>query len=94
MTLHLKGKYMRLFVPVILRRRGDLAAAGFRVGIAEDEWQHEHSAETYGEWDLAGDIGERPFCKLSARCGLEQWNEAPELLTDLFGALLRVLAAR
>jgi hypothetical protein len=93
MTLHLKGKYMRLFVPVILRRREELAAAGFRAGISEEEWEHAHTEATYRS--LAEEIPDgQSFFKLSARCGLEQWNEAPEVLTQFFIALLRVIRER
>src|SRR5580704_6024625 len=32
-TLHLKGRYQQLFLPVIQARRGVLAAAGFHAGV-------------------------------------------------------------
>jgi hypothetical protein len=91
MTLHLKGKYMRLFVPVILRRREELAAAGFRAGISEEEWDHAHTEATYRSLEEDIPAGQS-FFKISACCGLEQWNEAPAILTGYFSALLRVLA--
>src|ERR1700743_243634 len=41
LTLHLKGKYLRMYAPVILSRREDLEAAGFGPGMGEDEWEEE-----------------------------------------------------
>ena len=46
-TLHLKGAYQRIFLPVILDRWEALSAAGFHVGVSEDEWMHEHVPENY-----------------------------------------------
>lgn len=46
-TLHLKGTYQRMFLPVILDRWSALSAAGFHVGVSEDEWMHEHVPENY-----------------------------------------------
>src|ERR1700743_3182070 len=40
-TLHLKGKYQELFLPVIRRRQHELSAQGFYMGVGADEWRHE-----------------------------------------------------
>lgn len=104
-TLHLKGKYLDMFLPVIRDRAAELSAAGFEVGIAEDEWEHAHTPETYrpfggeplGKGPFAKNLGDEhaalPFLKLSARCGLERWNEAPALLSGYYQTLIRVLSA-
>ena len=60
-TLHLKGRWMEMCLPVIFGRRRELAAAGFHIGISEDEWRLEHGPENYrafGEMDAhaAGDV--------------------------------------
>jgi hypothetical protein len=36
-----------LFLPVILERRAELAAAGFQWGVMEDEWEHGHTGDNY-----------------------------------------------
>ena len=91
-TLHLKGRYQTLYVPVIERRRGRLAEAGFQAGIGADEWRHEHAPDNYAPLAEAGHGGmDRPFVKLSAAVGLDRWAEAPELLTALFGILAGTL---
>ena len=95
-TLHLKGIYREKFLPAILARRAELAAAGFGMGISDDEWAHEHTEETYGPL-RAGEMGariemagDRPWLKLSARVGLEHWDEAPEKLLALHQLLMDV----
>ena len=89
-TLHLKGKFLRLYLPVLKQRRAELAAVGFEVGVSEDEWEHEHSNNTYDGW-RDGEWTERPFLKLSARCELSRWTEAPSLLTEKFVVLIGAL---
>jgi hypothetical protein len=64
-TLHLKGVYLTRFLPAILGRRGELAAAGFELGISDDEWAHDHTADNYGPIggmiaDGDGPIGDVP----------------------------------
>src|SRR5882757_1606169 len=46
-TLHLKGRYKTLFLPVIQERIALLAAAGFHISVSEDEWRHELDADHY-----------------------------------------------
>jgi hypothetical protein len=93
LTLHLKGIYMQAYVPVITRRWEKLAAAGFHVGISEKEWEHEHTTLNYQPMDESMPVGQS-FFKISARCGLEQWDEAPAILTGYFTTLMRLLSER
>lgn len=46
-TLHLKGEYLRRYLPVLRLRWARLAEAGFYIGISDDEWRHEHAMENY-----------------------------------------------
>jgi len=102
MTLHLKGEYLRTYLPVILSNRGVLEAAGFWPGVSEDEWEHDHrpgtrepgtggpgSGEPGSEEPGSGEwkIGDRPFLKVSARCELDQ----SAFLTEKFAVLARLL---
>lgn len=91
-TLHLKGVYKETFLPAIRARWAELGAAGFEVSIADDEWAHEHTGETYGPMGATGDgaTGGRPWLKLSARVELEHWDEAPEKLLALHQLLMDV----
>jgi hypothetical protein len=93
-TLHLKGRYKTLFLPVIQERIGLLAAAGFHISVSEDEWRHELDADHY--MSLQGNTGtvilkERKVLKLSAKCGLERWDDADSVLLELNRVLAEVL---
>jgi hypothetical protein len=93
-TLHLKGRYKTLFLPVIQERITLLAAAGFHVNVSEEEWRHELDPENY--LPLQGNTGtamlkERSFLKLSAKCGLDRWDDADSVLLELFRVLVEVL---
>ena len=91
-TLHLKGRYQALYVPVIERRRGWLAEAGFRAGVGEDEWRHEHVPDNYREVSSVEDLdGGGDFLKLSAAVELHRWENVPEELMSMFKTLISVL---
>ena len=91
-TLHLKGTWRATYLPVLQQRWKELAAAGFNIGISEDEWRHEHLPETYRPIVSAEELsGSVPFLKLSAVCGLGRWEEAHEVLLGLFRVLVTVL---
>lgn len=91
-TLHLKGRYKERFGPVVRGRWAELAAAGFHVGVSEDEWRHEHVPENYAVVSGAEDMErEADFLKLSAAVGLDRWEHAPEELVRMFRTLIDVL---
>jgi hypothetical protein len=90
-TLHLKGEWKRLFLPVIIAQRDALAVAGFQWGVMEDEWEHGHTVGSYRPM-VGPDPDDRPFLKLSGTVALESWVEAPEMLTALFVSLLAILS--
>ena len=94
-TLHLKGRYQSLLLPVIRSNWEVLASAGFHIGVSQDEWRHEHAPGNYSV--LTGEAlerMERPFLKLSARCGLDRWEEAPSWMEERFRILVGVLGSR
>ncbi|HEY4291325.1 MAG TPA: hypothetical protein VGN00_29690 [Puia sp.] len=77
-TVHLKGAYRDRYLPVLQQRWAELAAAGFHVGISEDEWRHEHVPETYRAIVSAEDIA-RPAG--AAPDGLSQEPASPDGLS-------------
>jgi len=96
-TLHLKGRYLNDWLPFIRERIALLAAAGFHAGISNDEWRHELDSGSYLplQEDMDTTIGQgRLFLKLSAKCGLDKWDEAGSVLLELFRVLVEVLTAR
>lgn len=91
-TVHLKGTYREQYLPKLQRYRAELAAAGFHIGISEDEWRHEHIPEIYRPLVNAEELAvPSSFLKLSAACGLDRWEEAHEVLLGLFRLLVYVL---
>jgi hypothetical protein len=93
-TLHLKGEYLRTYLPVILERRVELEAAGYWPGVSDDEWEDDHRPGAWaggpGAWTGgpgAWEMGDRPFLKVSARCELGQSAS----LTEKFGILAGIL---
>lgn len=92
-TLHLKGRYKTLYLPVITGRRGELAAAGFHASVSDDEWRHEHTPEIFTPIDDAAPSlwPSRDFLKLSAAVDLNRWSEAQKALAALFTVLVSMV---
>lgn len=98
MTLHLKGTYLRSYLPVIHAHLEELKAAGFWPGMSDDEWEHEHKP---GEWEIIGTgatanegvTNERSFLKLTVTIGFDRWDTIETLLTEKFAVLKRLLVA-
>jgi hypothetical protein len=88
-TLHLKGCWQELFLPVIAARREPLAAAGFHAGVGADEWRHELVPENYLPLPEAGELaGRHGFFKLSAAIGVDRWTDAPAVLPGMYRVLV------
>ena len=93
-TLHLKGKYKDMYLPVIREHIHVLAGAGFHLSISDDEWRHELDSHNYQPIVEGMDttiLDERTFLKLSAKCGLDRWEEADSVLLELYGILISLL---
>jgi hypothetical protein len=100
-TLHLKGQYRNALLTAIRERIPLLAARGFHIGISGDEWRHELTEDNYVLLEGLNNTAiekilddQRAFLKLSATCGLDRWDEAPEVLPDLFRVLVAVIKAK
>jgi len=92
-TLHLKGWMQEMFLSVINDHARELTDAGFHIAISEDEWRHELDGDNYRVLQAGDleDIAQYPFLKLSAKCGLDKWNESPEVLLGLIRTLIRAM---
>src|SRR5258708_1874114 len=87
-TLHLKGRYKDLFLPVIRERIALLAETGFHISVSDDEWRHELDSDNY--LPLRADMDtmirkERDFLMFSAKGGLDGWDDAIPFLLVFFG---------
>jgi hypothetical protein len=95
-TLQLKGKYLQQYSASIFIHRLQLADAGFHFAVSDDEWRHDHSSDHYTamnilDADTIQQLLHRPFCKLSARIALSEWNYASVRFRDLYEVLTAVL---
>jgi hypothetical protein len=97
-TLHLKGMYKEMFIPVIQKNKAPLAEKNFCICISTDEWKHELDEDHYiplqGMNTQVFDsiCVQEPFLKLSAKINLHQWNELEILLTSLCNSLLQSIS--
>ena len=82
-----------MFWPQLSGSAPRLAAAGYHIATSGDEWEHELEGDNYRLLQADSiDAGDAyPFVKLSAKCGLERWNESPEILLGLFRILVRAM---
>jgi len=96
-TLHLKGSYKEMFLPVIRDHLPLLGAAGFFIGVSDDEWRHELGQDNYRPVDpgatseMDAILGRQAFLKFSAKCDLHHWNQAGELLLRLSEIVIQAL---
>jgi hypothetical protein len=91
LTLHLKGKWKEMYLPILERNQARLASAGFHAGIAGDEWKHEHSEETYEKLQASSprlEMVGRDFLKLGVKCPLDNWEQASAFLLEKFRVLV------
>ena len=95
-TLQLKGMYLEQYAPSIVAKRLQLGAAGFHIAVTDDEWRHDHYPDHYtpmATLDAAATekLLDHPFCKLSARIPLSEWNDATVRFRTLYDVLMMVL---
>lgn len=88
-TLHLKGKYQRLFLPSLQKHWVLLYANHFQLSITGDEWEHDLNG---GNFSLlpdhitdnhALDLTSAAFIKLACPVAFSRWNDAKEILSRL-----------
>ena len=96
-TLHLKGVYKDLFSDPIKKNESLLSVNNFYLCSSIDEWSHELGGENYvslsrnSDFLQKRDFSREPFLKLSAKIELHNWNQAEELLIQIFKIILRSL---
>jgi len=96
-SLHLKGINKKAFLENIIQHFEKLAGKGFYVCISNDEWAHEINETDYQKMELVNRewfrecLHRKSFCKLSAKIGLEDWEQAGELLLAHFQTIVQSL---
>ncbi|RYG04960.1 MAG: hypothetical protein EOO02_04905 [Chitinophagaceae bacterium] len=95
-TWHLRGEQLERNRNNIVNAYQQIAHANFRLCIGEDEWRHDFGADNYIPVSsisaelFAKELSDKPFCKLAVKLSLDQWNNAKEKLTDVYGLLLEI----
>jgi hypothetical protein len=96
-TLHLKGRYKEIFLPLLRSRLSLLADAGFHICVSEDEWRHELAADNYvalsGMDAAALDrvLGRPGFLKFSCTTPLDSGVGVGSTLLRLYDTIMRSL---
>lgn len=99
-TLQLRGSWKEQYEQVLRKNWRVLAAQGFYICIADDEWQHHFGENNYiplhqlDEDAVDKLLSGNDFCKLSAKIPLEHWETANEKLAQLYQVLLQALGHR
>jgi hypothetical protein len=99
MTLHLSGRYKKMFAAHICSNREILLQNDFYVCTNEDQWQHHFEENNYGavrqlsKDELEQLIGQKPFLKLAVKFTLHQWKEADDSLERSFADIMKLVKA-
>ncbi len=96
-TLHISGSYKTQFENRILNKLNVLQQYNFFIGINEDEWQHDFTADNYtaatslNTAAIAALFNAKPFIKIAVKHNLQQWNTMPALLEQSFLEMLKII---
>jgi hypothetical protein len=96
-TLHLSGIYKKMYEATITNAFENLKNAGFHICIGADQWQHHFGKDNYAAIDQldfatwAATVGNKDFIKLSKKIPLDEWDEAPNKLMEVFRELVMTL---
>lgn len=96
-TLHISGKYKKIYERNILRSYGDLKKRGFYYCVNTKEWEHHFEDSNYLSLkdtdyeDFEKVIEEREFLKIAYPIPVDRWNEAQTILYDIFTELIDML---
>lgn len=92
-TLHLSGRYKKMYQPVLLKNRMLLQECNFYLCVSEDEWRHNFTPTNYVSLDQLDDqavtniLSVTDFCKLSVRIPLQMWNLSMTMTDTLYRAI-------
>ncbi len=97
-TLHLSGSYKMQFENHILSSFNLLQQQHFFIGVNEDEWQHNFTADNYipaAALSIASAtalLSAKPFIKIAVKHPLQQWDSMPALLEQSFLNVLKIIS--
>jgi hypothetical protein len=94
-TLQLKGNYKQQCQAALLQHLDLLKQYDFYICIAAGEWEHHFGEENYTplrqleDQTITALLSGSQFCKISTKIGLHEWDQANEMLADLYRVLLQ-----
>lgn len=91
-TLHLSGKYLKLF-DCSLRAGADKLEKYFAC-INNEQWHHHFELNNYQPLKNIPSIEnllKKPFIKLAKNLSLHEWNKAPGFYTDTYSEILGII---
>lgn len=96
-TLHLKGKYIQQFVPLLQKNQALLRDAGFQLSISGDEWEHDINTGYFSPLPVlstpvnALEITSAAFYKLGCAVPFSKWNDVRGILSGLHELIFRAI---
>lgn len=92
-TLHVSGKYKKIYQSVILKNRMLLQECNFYLCVSDEEWRHDFAPTNYVSLDqldgqaIENIVSVTDFCKLSVRIPLQMWNLSMTMTDSLYRAI-------
>jgi len=96
-TLHLGGSYKTALQQQLADNIAVLQAHDFYICINKDQWQHHFEADNYiavkdkSAAAIQQIILQQHFIKVSVKFSLQQWNEMPAMLKELFSIIITLV---
>jgi hypothetical protein len=96
-TLHLSGRYKKMYAHKIEASFIPLKENSFFIGISNEQWEHHFEADNYlslpgmNEVNFKNTVAEKDFVKLAQRFPLEQWDNAEDIFFTSFRQLIEWL---
>jgi hypothetical protein len=96
-TLHLSGKYKRMYESKIDASFVLLKKEDFFICISAGQWEHHFEIDNFLPLDEMDDvrfkknISHKGFIKLAKKIPLQQWNDAEDILFDSFRKIIHIL---
>jgi hypothetical protein len=96
-TLHLKGQYKILVVPLLENQARLLAEKNFFICVSGDEWRHDFNPDNYilitdaDELTMTNNLVGKDFCKISGKIPLQEWDAAINNLLTFYQTLVGIM---
>jgi hypothetical protein len=93
-TLHLSGRYKKMFEGKLIANLDELKKHSFFIGVNEHPWEHHFEASNYLPLleatgvEFTATVSGKDFIKIAKRVSLKQWEDAGDMLLTSFGQLI------